>query len=119
MRGKFVYEGGKFVPLQREVKARPTVITDEMPALKHPGNRQYYTSRSKYNEVTKAYGYEEAAGEPDKYWAKPELTNDDELEQDILQAEKQLEYGEGISEEERELCKIQEEAQEWQMNNSK
>lgn len=34
-------------------------IPDEMPATKHPIDRKYYTSKSKFREVTRSHGYDE------------------------------------------------------------
>lgn len=59
---------GKVVPEGEQVqKAAPTkhvgiahgFIQDEMEATKHPCDKKYYTSKSKFRAVTKAHGREE------------------------------------------------------------
>lgn len=118
-REKLVFENGKFVPLQREERQRHTVITDEMPALKHPANGQFYTSRKKYDEVTRAYGYEECYGEPDKYFERQvdEEAYEKEIEEDIIAAELAVDYGESLNEEQRALARIINEREEWEAQN--
>lgn len=42
-----------------EGKALLLFSSDEMPPTKHPLNKQYYTSKKRFREVTKAFGAEE------------------------------------------------------------
>lgn len=117
-RGKYVFENNTFVPLKRELKARQTILTDEMPALKHPANGKHYTSKGKYDAVTKLFGLEECAGEPDKYWERDrnEAEYDADIEQDILAAEMAVDYGESLNEEQRAVARLIHEREEWEAN---
>lgn len=116
MRGKFVYEGGKFVPLVREVKARTEVITDEMEPLQHPADRKFYTSKKQYDLVTKMYGYEYLTHEDHDKIKPPDEV--DTIDEDLLRAEATLEYGEGLPEDERAFVRQLEEKQRWIKENS-
>lgn len=57
-RGLWVFRNGKVVPKDEaeEVQVRTTIITDDMPATAHPASGQYFTSKKKFREMTRAAG---------------------------------------------------------------
>ena len=118
-RGKYVFENGQFVPKVEkplEIKSH-IVIPDEIPATLHPANRKYYTSRTEYDKVTKQHGYENITAEEHDRMQPVRLEYDDEIVEDLLQAEAAVDYGEALTYEQREILKRQEEAREWRTNN--
>lgn len=61
---KYCWEKKKVVPIDEAVSKQDAlrshnVIGDEMPETKHPADKKYYTSKSKFRAVTKAHGCEE------------------------------------------------------------
>lgn len=119
-RGKFIFDGTKFVPAPKEKPRVKSLVGDEMlDGVEHPATGEKIYSRSQFKKITKAHGLEECYGEPDKYWEKPDDSEQREkdLENDILKSLADLEYGEGLSEEEIEICKQKEQIREWNYNN--
>lgn len=60
----------RFVPeerLEREVKAVPQFISDEMEPTQHPCDQKYYTSKSEFRRVTRAHGKIEVGNEWDAF----------------------------------------------------
>jgi len=116
-RESYVYRDGKLVPATKEAPRIKMSIGDEMlDGVQHPADGQIYYSKSQYNRVTKAHGLEECYGEPDKYWEKPDDSEqkDKDLEDDVLKAMADLNYGEGLTDEELELCRQKNEAMQWE-----
>ena len=114
---RYVFQDNKFVPAPPDKARKKSLVGDEMiGGVEHPADGRVYYSRSEYKKVTKAHGLEECYGEPDKYWQKEDTSEQDsqELEQDILEAFARLEYGEGLTEEELELCRQKNEAIQWE-----
>lgn len=60
---KFCKTTGSVLPVgearERDRLAKNAFTSDEMPPTKHPLTKEYYTSREKFREVTRAHGYEE------------------------------------------------------------
>ena len=58
----------KVVPVDQVMVEVPAnikhgVMSDDMEPTQHPIDMKYYTSKSKFRSVTKAYGYEEVGNE--------------------------------------------------------
>jgi len=120
-RETYIFKDGTFQAKAPDAPKKQfhSVITDEMPETEHPANRQIYTSRRKFRAETNARGLEECYGEPEKYWKnQPDVDQDEDMEQDVLKAIDLLNYGEGISDEEREKCKLMEQREDWEAENS-
>lgn len=108
--GKWTWDDNqqKLIPYEeskQEVNA-PWVITDDMNPLHHPINNKVYTSKKRFREVTKMFGYEEV----DKgYRAKkePDPNYEKNLEKDLTEAYYQCRDGMApLSELDREKIKI-------------
>lgn len=118
-RGKYEFIDGKFVPkVEKPLDVKSAmVIPDEIPATLHPANRKYYTSRTEFDKVTKQYGYENITAEEHDRMQPTRPSYDDEIVEDLYQAEAAVDYGEALTYEQREILKRQEEAREWRTNN--
>ena len=74
--GTFVMRKGRLVrkeraaPLVEAFGIAPFVISDTMPELRHMADGQYYSSKAKFREVTKAHGCIEVGTET-SYLNKP------------------------------------------------
>jgi len=117
-RGRFVFKDGHFVPATTEApRNKSSLVGDEIVAgIEHPATGEKIYSRSQYKRITKAHGLEECYGEPDRYFQKDDDTavKEADLEDDILKALADLNYGEGLTQEELELCKQKNQAVEWE-----
>ncbi len=118
MKGKYTFQDGKFVPLS-EAKPPPpkvhTIMTDEMPETKHPGDGRIYTSRAKFNEATRLLGYESySPNESDKSWEADTSNYDEDVREDVEAAIAKLRYGEGLTDDERELCRMRDKREDWE-----
>lgn len=115
-KGSYVFKDGKFVPkAETKLNKKVYISMDEIPPTEHPADGKTYTSRKKYNATTRAFGLEEAYGEDDKYWEREKNPNDN-MREDILKSIAQLNYGEGITDEERDICKLRDQKEEWEMD---
>lgn len=112
MRGHWTWDRKtrKFVEYVEEVKVvdAPTIITDEMPALKHMANSKYYTSKRKFRDVTRAMGFEEVGDQVDWRASKPVDPKEDEQRRaDIERSYYEVRDGQApLSEFDKERCKI-------------
>jgi hypothetical protein len=74
--GTFVMRNGRLVrkeraaPLVEAFGVAPFVISDTMPETRHMADGQYYSSKAKFREITKAHGCVEVGNET-KYLTKP------------------------------------------------
>ncbi len=115
-KGSYIWQGNTFVP---KSEAKPVVknvthsiITDEMEPLEHPATREMITSKRKFRKITRDHGYEEL-GDQER---TPEEKKDDDAEyrEAVQQAIAQLSYGEGITDEERDICRMKDQMEEWE-----
>lgn len=117
-KGRYVFKDGKFQPTNETSKPRvkPLLGDEIVSGIEHPANGEVCYSRSRYKAITKEYGLEEAYGEPDKYFKKKDNSEQEsiDLENDVEEALALLNYGEGISEEELELCRQKNQQIQWQ-----
>jgi len=123
IRQKFVYKDGKAVPVAAsETPERKNSIPFDqwVDGVEHPATGEVIYSKSQYKKITKAHGLEEAYGEDKKYWQKPDdsAQKEADLEDDVLKSYAELNYGEGLTEEEMELCRQKQEAIDWAQENS-
>ena len=93
----------------------PPILTDEIPETKHPGDGQIYTSKAKFNEATRLLGYESySPNESDKSWEADTVDHEADIEEDVQAAIAKLRYGEGLTEDERELCRMRDKREDWE-----
>ena len=55
----------------RSILGAPMIIADEMPATRHMGDGNYYTSKRKFRAVTKAHGCVEVGNDPAMFRRQP------------------------------------------------
>jgi hypothetical protein len=118
IRGSFRYQDGQLVPATKEApRNKSSLVGDEIvQGIEHPATGEVIYSKTQYKRITKAHGLEEAYGEPEKYFRKPDDSAEREadLEEDVLEALAKLNYGEAMSEEDLELCRQKNQALEWE-----
>lgn len=117
----FTWKDGKFQESKGDKLRTKTLVGDEfIGGIEHPATREIVYSRSQFKKITKAHGLEECYGEPDKYWQKEDDSEAkaQDLEDDVVEALAKLNYGEGISDEELELCQQKNQQLEWEAENS-
>jgi hypothetical protein len=119
-RASFVFRDGHFIPATKESpRNKSSLVGDEITGgIEHPATREIVYSRNHYKRITRAHGLEECYGEPDKYFQKEDDSEqrDKDLEDDVLKAMADLNYGEGLTEEELELCRQKNQAMEWEQD---
>jgi len=120
-RESYVFKDGKFQASTGDKLRTKTLTGDEfIGGIEHPATREIVYSRSKFKQISKEHGLEECYGEPDKYWQKKDDSEAkaQDLEDDVTAALNQLNYGEGISDEELELCQQRNQQIQWESENS-
>lgn len=116
-RGSFVFKDGQFQEAGPITPRTKHIGGDEyVGGIEHPANGEICYSKSRFKAISKEYDLEEAYGEPEKYFRKPDTSEQEsqDLEEDVTEALALLNYGEGISEEELELCKQKNERIQWE-----
>lgn len=116
-RESYVFKNGSFQPAEKQKLRVKTLVGDEMiDGVEHPATREVIYSRSKFKSISKAHGLEECYGESEKYWQREDDSEKrgQDLEEDVLKSLADLNYGEGITEEELELCKQKNQRMEWE-----
>lgn len=103
----------RFTPEPKKITSH-LIITDEMPATQHPCDGRWYTSRSKYHAVTRAFGmeYYDDAGGNDKYFQaeKTPVADEADIIEDVKKARDLLRYNEApMTEDERQLARKKDE----------
>lgn len=121
-RERYVYNSdGKAVKVDKLPPMRiKDAIGDEITGgIEHPANREICYSKSRFNSITKAYGLENAYGEPDKYFQKEDTGEQEqaEIEAQVEESLMQLQYGEALTDEDIEKCKIKNQIREWEAEN--
>lgn len=83
------------------------IITDEMQPLQHMANGKFYTSKSEFRRVTKAFGFEEIGNEVNWRAEKPVDPNyDDKLEETVTRSYFDVRDGNAqLSELDKKLCR--------------
>lgn len=119
-RQKFIYIDGKLTPASDAVgksRTKDGIVGDELTGgIEHPANGEICYSKNRYKAISRAYDLEECYGEDPKYWRKADDSEqrEKELEEDVVKSLAELEYGEGLSEEELELCRQKNQLRDWQ-----
>lgn len=116
-KGNYVFKDGKFIPkseVQTEKKHFHSVIVDEIAPTEHPKTGQIITSKKKFRKISQSYGLEECYGEDEKYWQKETVDEEKDIQEDVEKSIAQLSYGEGLTDEARELCIMRDQMEEWE-----
>lgn len=118
-KNSYIWKDGQFKESTGDKLRIKTLVGDEfIGGVEHPATREIIYSRSQFKKITKAHGLEECYNEPDKYWQKEDDSEQraQDLEDDVTEALAKLNYGEGISEEDLELCRQKNQQMEWEQD---